>query len=144
MLRLAFALVVLAAPLALSQGAPTIRAVDDGGEADYHFAPARLSTPVGAHVTVVGGSTEPHTVSEKAATPAARRFDSGNVDPGATGGFTAPMEPGEYAFLCIYHPGMTGVLIVEPPTTHEDPFPTWAALVALPLAGLLLRGRARV
>jgi plastocyanin len=27
--------------------------------------------------------------------------------------FTAPTQPGEYAFYCTYHPSMKGTLIVQ-------------------------------
>ena len=31
---------------------------------------------------------------------------------GATGMFTAPSEPGEYAYVCKFHPGMADTLVV--------------------------------
>ena len=35
------------------------------------------------------------------------------VPAGATATFTAPTTPGSYAFHCIFHSGMNGVLVVE-------------------------------
>ncbi|MGZ8747559.1 MAG: cupredoxin domain-containing protein, partial [Mycobacterium sp.] len=35
------------------------------------------------------------------------------VDGGEQGTLTAPAEPGEYAFYCVYHPSMKGTLIVK-------------------------------
>ena len=36
-----------------------------------------------------------------------------HVDGGQQATLTAPTEPGEYAFYCVYHPSMTGTLIVQ-------------------------------
>ena len=33
--------------------------------------------------------------------------------------FTAPDKPGRYVFHCFFHAGMSGVLIVGPPGTHD-------------------------
>jgi plastocyanin len=40
-------------------------------------------------------------------------FDEVLVQGGADGTFTAPTEPGEYAYVCTYHPEMTGTLVVK-------------------------------
>jgi plastocyanin len=40
------------------------------------------------------------------------QFDT-DVDGGANETFTAPTQPGEYAFHCTYHPSMKGTLIVK-------------------------------
>ncbi|MDQ3771812.1 MAG: cupredoxin domain-containing protein [Actinomycetota bacterium] len=46
--------------------------------------------------------------------PAAAFYTSDDAEGGATVDyeFTAPEEPGEYPFLCDYHPNMTGTLLV--------------------------------
>lgn len=62
----------------------------------------------GATITVVNKDDAPHTVTSK---------DNGAFDaifePGETVTFTAPEEPGEYPFFCVYHPNMTGTLVVK-------------------------------
>jgi plastocyanin len=40
------------------------------------------------------------------------KFDV-HVDAGEQGTLTAPTEPGEYPFYCVYHPSMKGTLIVQ-------------------------------
>jgi plastocyanin len=46
--------------------------------------------------------------------PAAAFYTSDDAEGGATVDFefTAPEEPGEYPFICDYHPNMTGTLLV--------------------------------
>lgn len=65
------------------------------------------SVPAGAEITVINEDTAPHTVTTT---------DSDDFDAIAQGGetvtFTAPEEPGEYPFICTYHPNMTGTLVV--------------------------------
>ena len=44
--------------------------------------------------------------------PTTASFDTGSTAPGAEGEFTAPAEPGTYAFHCAIHASMTGTLTV--------------------------------
>jgi plastocyanin len=69
-----------------------------------------LTVKAGATVTVVNEDTTPHTLTDKAT----GKFDTKNIDGGATGSFTAPSEPGSYPFGCTYHPEMAGILVVTP------------------------------
>jgi len=62
----------------------------------------------GAEVTVKNDDTAEHSVTSE--TEGA--FDE-HVDGGESDTFTAPTEPGEYAFHCTYHPSMKGTLIVK-------------------------------
>lgn len=62
--------------------------------------------PAGAEVTIVNEDSSFHTVTA----------DDGAFDVDAPGGesvtFTAPDEPGEYAFHCTPHPNMTATLVI--------------------------------
>jgi plastocyanin len=64
------------------------------------------SVPAGAEITIVNEDSAFHTVTA----------DDGTFDVEAPGGesvtFTAPDEPGEYAFHCTPHPQMTATLVV--------------------------------
>lgn len=66
------------------------------------------TVPAGAEITVVNEDTAPHTVTST---------ETEDFDAIAKGGetvtFTAPSEPGEYPFVCTYHPNMTGTLVVS-------------------------------
>jgi plastocyanin len=66
------------------------------------------SVPAGAEITVVNEDTAPHTVT----TTETEDFDA-IVGGGETTTFTAPSEPGDYPFICTYHPNMTGTLTVS-------------------------------
>lgn len=73
---------------------------------DFAFdVPATV--PPGAEVTVVNEDSSFHTV-----TAADGAFDV-DAPGGETVTFTAPDEPGEYAFSCTPHPQMTATLTVE-------------------------------
>jgi plastocyanin len=68
---------------------------------------APASVPPGAKITVTNSDGVEHTVTA----------DAGNafkveVDGKETATFTAPSQPGTYAFHCTYHPMMHGQLIV--------------------------------
>ena len=75
--------------------------------ADMKFSAPLTVTP-GATVTVVNSDSAEHTVTA----------DSGNafnaeVGDNGTATFTAPTQPGTYAYHCTYHPMMHGQLIVQ-------------------------------
>ena len=75
--------------------------------ADMKFSAPLTVTP-GATVSVVNSDSVEHTVTA----------DSGNafnveVGDNGTATFTAPTQPGTYAYHCTYHPAMHGQLIVQ-------------------------------
>ncbi|WP_035765729.1 cupredoxin domain-containing protein [Arthrobacter sp. H20] len=69
-----------------------------------------ISGPVapGAEVTVINNDSAAHTVTSDEE----GMFDS-VFGPNETVTFTAPEEPGDYSFICTYHPAMVGTLVVE-------------------------------
>jgi plastocyanin len=69
---------------------------------------APVTVAPGAEVTVQNDDTAEHSVTSE--TEGA--FDE-HVDGGESDTFTAPTEPGEYAFYCTYHPSMKATLIVK-------------------------------
>lgn len=103
-----------------SSAAPTTRAESSsaGASPSEPMAAAEITiedfeyrTPVsvrpGATVSVTN-MDEAHTVTADDGSS----FD-GTITAGATVTFTAPTTPGDYAFHCILHAGMNGVLVVE-------------------------------
>jgi len=62
----------------------------------------------GAQVTVRNDDTVEHSVTSDDK----GKFDV-HVDGGEQGTLTAPTEPGEYTFYCVYHPSMKSTLIVK-------------------------------
>ncbi|HUR89354.1 MAG TPA: cupredoxin family copper-binding protein [Ramlibacter sp.] len=70
------------------------------------FAPAQLSVQRGDTVTWKNADLVPHTATAKG------KFDSGNIGPGQS--YSRKMEqPGEFDYICTYHPGMQGKLTVK-------------------------------
>jgi len=67
-----------------------------------------ITVAPGATVTVKNDDSAEHSVTSQTE----GKFDV-HVDAGEQGTLTAPTEPGEYAFYCVYHPSMKGTLIVQ-------------------------------
>jgi plastocyanin len=70
----------------------------------------------GSPITVTGGAQvsvkNDDSVEHSVTSDTAGKFDM-EVEGKEQGSFTAPTEPGEYAFHCTYHPSMHGTLIVK-------------------------------
>jgi plastocyanin len=75
--------------------------------ADMSFG-APITVPPGAQITIKNDDSAEHSVTSQTA----GLFDI-HVDGNQQGMLTAPTEPGEYAFYCIYHPSMTSTLTVK-------------------------------
>ncbi len=77
--------------------------------AGSRFEPATLTAAAGTTIRWFNDDALPHTV-----TAADSSWDSGNLAPG--GAFERRFDsPGTYAYLCRYHPGMTGTIVVAAP-----------------------------
>jgi plastocyanin len=72
------------------------------------FTPERLIVKVGETVTWTNKDPFPHSV-----TASGGAFKSGEIAPDAQWQFR-PTEAGRFPYTCTLHPGMDGVLIVEP------------------------------
>ncbi|WP_319452320.1 MULTISPECIES: cupredoxin domain-containing protein [unclassified Mycobacterium] len=81
-------------------------------EATITISGMKFGDPVtvapGATIEIVNDDTAEHSVTSQTE----GQFDT-HVDGGAKKTFTAPTQPGEYAFYCVYHPNMKGTLIVK-------------------------------
>lgn len=78
------------------------------------FAPAELHVRVGETVTWTNKDPFPHNVSASAA-----HLHSPDIPPDGTWSFT-PKTVGRVDYVCTLHPGMEGVLIVEPKATRRS------------------------
>ena len=67
-----------------------------------------ITVPPGAQITIKNDDSVEHSVTSDAA----GKFDV-EVDGKEQGTLTAPMEPGDYAFHCKYHPSMHGTLVFK-------------------------------
>jgi plastocyanin len=70
------------------------------------FHPATVTVRAGDRITWRNQDVVPHTVT------AAGRFDSGSVAGGKTWSWTARTR-GRHDYVCTFHPGMKGTVIVE-------------------------------
>jgi plastocyanin len=67
-----------------------------------------ITVAPGATITLKNDDSAEHSVTSQTE----GKFDV-HVDGAEQGTLTAPTEPGEYAFYCVYHPSMKGTLIVK-------------------------------
>jgi plastocyanin/sugar lactone lactonase YvrE len=74
---------------------------------DYAFTPPTLTVAAGTTVTWTNNDAVPHT-----ATASDGSFDSGNLNPGQSYAFTFS-TPGSYPYVCQYHAGMMGTIVVQ-------------------------------
>jgi len=70
------------------------------------FDPVTIMVPAGTTVTWVNDDSVAHTVTARDDS-----FDSGTLDPGDTFQYTFD-TPGAYEYVCIFHAGMAGTVIV--------------------------------
>jgi plastocyanin len=68
-----------------------------------------ITVSPGATVTVTNMDTAEHTVTADQGSA----FDVEVKENGGTATFTAPSQPGTYAYHCTYHPNMHGTLTVQ-------------------------------
>jgi plastocyanin len=73
------------------------------------YSPSTITVVSGANSTLtwVNNDSSPHTVTADDGS-----FSSGNIAPGASFSFTLT-TPGTYKYHCVYHPWMTGTVIVK-------------------------------
>ena len=67
-----------------------------------------LTVPAGSAVSVSNADGAPHSL-----TSTDGLFDTGVLDGGAAGTFSAPSAPGTYQVFCVVHPSMTATVTVS-------------------------------
>jgi plastocyanin len=71
---------------------------------NFQFSPNPIVVPVGKAITVTNADSTVHTL-----TADDKRFDTGNIDGGATASITIA-KPGKYSYHCDIHNYMTGTI----------------------------------
>ena len=77
---------------------------------DYKFEPRTLTVPVGTTVTWVNHDVAPHTATHRSFGD--EPFDTGHMPLNDRYSHRF-QKPGTYDYLCMYHQGMTGTIIVK-------------------------------
>jgi len=77
---------------------------------DYVFYPRTLTVPVGTTVTWVNRDIAPHTATYRSFGDQA--FDSGSLKHLDTYEHTFKTA-GSYTYICVFHQGMTGTIVVQ-------------------------------
>jgi hypothetical protein len=92
---------------------PNVKRLEPGGRrrtddnhCEHGVRPAAHGR-TGPQVNIVNNDSVEHSVTSQIA----GAFDV-HVDGGKNKTLTAPTEPGQYQFYCVYHPSMKGMLIV--------------------------------
>lgn len=90
-------------------GSAKIQAASDITIEQFAFSPKTITVKTGQTVTIINKDSALHTVTSDAD----GSFDSGSINSGQTGSFTAPSVTGVYSFHCNIHKSMTATLIVQ-------------------------------
>jgi plastocyanin len=116
-------LVPTIAPAAIAP-TPTSRSSGEGGSktvavsiveppfkppATWKFAPAAITVTIGTKITWTNTGAVAHTATAQDS----KLFDSGDVGPKASFSYT-PVSAGRTAYICTYHPWMTGTITILP------------------------------
>lgn len=72
---------------------------------NMRFSPAELTVKRGTHIVWKNLDLFPHTAT-------AKTFDSGSINANASWTYAAD-EPGDFQYICAFHPTMKGRLIVQ-------------------------------
>jgi plastocyanin len=80
---------------------------------NFQFYPATFSVAPGETIIVTNNDGSAHTLTALPGSNPLGKFDSGNIAPGKSVTFTAPVRFGSYAFYCAIHNYMTGTLVVK-------------------------------
>lgn len=91
-----------------SGDAPAAEGGDSITMKEYKFDPAEITVKAGATIEIINkDSVEHNLVDDK------NGINSGDIKGGATGSVKAPEKAGTYPYVCTYHAGMTGTLVVS-------------------------------
>lgn len=74
---------------------------------NFSFSPATITVKAGDKVTITNNDSAPHTVTADDGS-----FDSGTIQPGATGTVTLS-KAGTVTYHCSIHPSMKGTIVVQ-------------------------------
>lgn len=75
---------------------------------NFAFSPSTLTVAAGATVTVHNDDSATHTVTANS-----KAFNTGDIGPGGTVTFKAPVTAGTYPYICMIHQFMHGTLVVK-------------------------------
>ncbi len=82
--------------------------------ADFSYDPATITVSPGQRVTFTNDDETAHTATATAAASGTDgSFNTDTVQPGESASIEAPDQPGEYPFICSFHPFMKGTLVVR-------------------------------
>ena len=88
-------------------GGATTTTTDSVSVRDNEFVPSEFTVDAGATLTLTNGGQAAHTFT----------LEDGSIDeeldPAVQIDVTMPSAPGDYPFVCSFHPEMTGTLTVQ-------------------------------
>lgn len=90
-----------------TSGAAAKSGVVDVNMKNIKFVPENITVKVGQKIHWTNTDTPPHTVTASSGA----KFDSGNMNPGATFDYT-PTKAGTIKYYCQIHQGQTGTITV--------------------------------
>jgi plastocyanin len=100
-------------PVSTRTTSPTGKVVTTISMKNNTFVPQELAALPGTGITWI--NNDPYVHSVKSTGNNTGMFNSGDILPGSSWGYTFGQHEGRYEFTCSYHPEMKGAIIINTP-----------------------------
>ena len=104
-------IVTMLPPIAKRTESPSTKVVTTIHMKNNAFAPQVLTALPGTGITWINDDDSVHSI--KMSGPNNAGFNSGDIMPGASWGYTFGAREGTFSISCIYHPDMKGTVIIK-------------------------------
>jgi plastocyanin len=80
---------------------------------NFAFVPPTVTVRPGVEIVVTNDDSVTHTLTAQSSASGSPAFSTGNISPGSSAMFKAPLKSGSYPYLCSIHNFMMGTVVVS-------------------------------